>query len=161
MAMKSIASKSNFAIRKAAKMNDVFLWEVANLMGISYSGLLYKLRHEWPQEEQERVIKLIEDYVKENEQPKEVGHKEATKYKLKDLMEAYRADIEFRFTGKERSLVAGKVAAERISIEYRSQIASLVSFANRTGRPIEAVIEALKLFGFEPEEQETDNEHTL
>lgn len=57
--------KRNMAVREAAERNHLFLWEVADLMGISYSQLMYRMRKEWPEEEQSRVIRLIEEYAKE------------------------------------------------------------------------------------------------
>lgn len=56
----------NIAIRKAAEKNHLYLWEVANLLGLSYSGFLSKMRHEWTPEEQQKTIKLIEDYALNN-----------------------------------------------------------------------------------------------
>lgn len=56
--------KCNELIRKTAGKYHLFLWEVAELMGISYSGFLNRMRYEWSTEEQERVIRLIEEYAK-------------------------------------------------------------------------------------------------
>ena len=55
--------KSNIPVRDAAEKRNMFLWQVANLMGISYSGFMQKMRTEWTQEEQERVIDLIEQHA--------------------------------------------------------------------------------------------------
>lgn len=57
--------KRNMAVREAAERNHLFLWEVAALMKISYSGFVIKMRSEWSKEEQNRVIRLIEEYAKE------------------------------------------------------------------------------------------------
>ncbi len=58
-------TKFNIAVRETAEKKNMYLWQVAALMGISYSGFMQKMRYEWSQAEQERVIKLIEDSVKE------------------------------------------------------------------------------------------------
>ena len=41
-------------------------WKLAQLMGISEPALSKKLRDELPEEEQDRIIKIIETGVKEN-----------------------------------------------------------------------------------------------
>lgn len=51
--------KNNIPVREAAEKKHIYLWEVAALMGISYSGFMQKMRFEWPEEEQKRVIDLI------------------------------------------------------------------------------------------------------
>ena len=59
--------KFNVAVREAAEQNHLFLWEVAALMGISYSGFMQKMRTEWSEEEQQTVIQLIRNHVKNND----------------------------------------------------------------------------------------------
>ncbi len=54
----------NIPVRNAAKEHNCFLWEVADLMGISYSQLMNRMRKEWTAEEQNKVISLIEEYAK-------------------------------------------------------------------------------------------------
>lgn len=83
------------------------------------------------------------------------------KYSLKDLKTAYRADKKFWSTGDVDYLDARTNACRSISEKHWLQIESILSFANRTGHPIQTVIDVLKMFGFEPKEQETDNEHTV
>lgn len=56
--------KLNVPVRTSARINDVPLWKVADLMGISYSTLMWRMRKEWAEEEQSRVIRLIEEYAK-------------------------------------------------------------------------------------------------
>ena len=59
-----MTKKNNIAVRNAADNNHLYLWEVAAIMGISYSGFMQKMRAEWSKEEQQRVINLIEEYAK-------------------------------------------------------------------------------------------------
>lgn len=56
--------KLNVSVRKAAIINGVPLYKVAELIGISESMLVKRMRKEWPEEEQNRVIRLIEEYAK-------------------------------------------------------------------------------------------------
>lgn len=56
-------TKFNYHIREAAEKNHLYLWQVAAIMGISYSGFMQKMRCEWSEEEQLAVVKLIEDYA--------------------------------------------------------------------------------------------------
>ena len=58
--------KFNIQVREVAEKYRLYLWEVAQIMGISYSGLMQKMRHEWTPEEQQSVIQMIEEYVKKN-----------------------------------------------------------------------------------------------
>ena len=55
--------KHNIPVRESAERHHLYLWEVASLMGISYSGFMQKMRYEWTAEEQQEVINLIEEYV--------------------------------------------------------------------------------------------------
>ena len=50
----------NKKIREALKSANMKYWELADLMGISPYTLSVRLRKEFPDEEQERVILLIE-----------------------------------------------------------------------------------------------------
>jgi len=52
-------NKTNIPIREECKKNGVYLWEVAELMGISPQTMSIKLRHELPADEQEWIINLI------------------------------------------------------------------------------------------------------
>ena len=49
----------NRAIRDAAKEYGVKLWEIAEELGINDGNLSRKLRHELPDEEQEKIIVII------------------------------------------------------------------------------------------------------
>lgn len=55
-------NKCNVAVRKAAEEEKMFLWEVAELLGMSEATLMRKLRVEWSKEEQKRVIALIKSH---------------------------------------------------------------------------------------------------
>lgn len=50
-------------IRNASKEYRVPLWKVADLMGVSYETIMRRLRHELPETEQDRIVKLIADYA--------------------------------------------------------------------------------------------------
>ena len=56
----------NKKIREALKNANMKYWELADLMGISPYTLSVRLRKELPNEEQERIILLIESNRKEN-----------------------------------------------------------------------------------------------
>ncbi len=57
-------NKKNNAIRKCARINDTPLYKVAELMGISESQFMKRMRNEWSDEEQSRICRLIEDYAR-------------------------------------------------------------------------------------------------
>lgn len=49
----------NGYIRTEAKKNCVYLWEVAERLGMSESGFIRKLRRELPSEQQEHIVREI------------------------------------------------------------------------------------------------------
>lgn len=57
--------KKNLAVREAAEKHNMYFYEIAYAMKISESQLTKLIRQEWPEEEQNRVIRLIEEYAKE------------------------------------------------------------------------------------------------
>lgn len=59
--------KANQRIRAAAIRKGVYLWEVAAASGMSESGFAKKMRFELPEEEQERLLSIIEEIAKERE----------------------------------------------------------------------------------------------
>lgn len=65
-------AKANAPVREAAERNHLYLWQVAAIMGISYSGFMQKMRFEWSDEEQRSVIQKIKDFAKENDHEEEV-----------------------------------------------------------------------------------------
>lgn len=55
----------NKDIRNLAKASGVFLWQIADAMGIAESTFMRKLRKEFPPEEQEKILAIIEELAKE------------------------------------------------------------------------------------------------
>ncbi len=51
----------NSRVRIAAMETGVKLWQVAERLGINDGNLSRKLRRELPQEEQERILKIIQE----------------------------------------------------------------------------------------------------
>lgn len=52
-------NRKNQAIRQAAKEAGVFLWEVAEALGMDDARFSRKLRHELPAEERNRLLSVI------------------------------------------------------------------------------------------------------
>lgn len=52
--------KSNMVIRSASKSAGVRLWQIAEALGIQETALSWKLRHELPEEEKQRILEIIE-----------------------------------------------------------------------------------------------------
>lgn len=76
------------------------------------------------------------------------------KYKEKDLRELYRIDNKYWKTGDVDILPKRTEIAESISGRYWDAVATVVSIASRKHLPIQNVIDALKLLGFEMDEVE-------
>lgn len=55
----------NQDIRRAAAGNGVFLWQVADVMGIADSSLSRKMRRELPADEKRMIFRIIEELAKE------------------------------------------------------------------------------------------------
>lgn len=55
----------NANIRTAAKRNGVYLWEVAEALGIQDSALSRKLRKELPEKETVNILHIIDQLAKE------------------------------------------------------------------------------------------------
>lgn len=51
----------NKTIRQLAKEKNVKLWQIADALGINDGNLSRKLRKELPQEEQKRIISIINE----------------------------------------------------------------------------------------------------
>ena len=51
----------NKRIRREAENKGVFLWEIAEQLGITDSTLSRKLRRELPEEEQTAILKIIKE----------------------------------------------------------------------------------------------------
>lgn len=57
--------KANTKIREKAKNSGVRLWQIADALGKQESWLSKTMRKELPQEEQERILHIIDDLAKE------------------------------------------------------------------------------------------------
>ena len=55
---------SNKEIREAAKRAGVYLWEVAERWGCNDGNFSRKLRRELPEDEQEKIIAIIEEVAR-------------------------------------------------------------------------------------------------
>lgn len=53
-------TQKNIAIREALKNNGLCLWNLEDLLGVSSMSVTRLMRHELSQDEQSRIIKLIE-----------------------------------------------------------------------------------------------------
>lgn len=58
-------SKANQKIREAAKEKGVALWRIAEKLGINDGNFSRKLRHELADEEQQRILNIIDELAKE------------------------------------------------------------------------------------------------
>lgn len=56
----------NQRIREAATAAGVKLWQIAEAYGLSDGNFSRKLRRELPEEEQKRILKIIEELKKED-----------------------------------------------------------------------------------------------
>lgn len=59
--------KFNIKVRDTADKYGLYMYQVAQIMNISESSLVKKMRYEWTPEEQQAVIQKIEEYVKQQE----------------------------------------------------------------------------------------------
>ena len=59
--------QNNMRIREAAKTHGVYLWQVAEVYGCNDGNFSRKLRHELPEDEQRKIIGIIEALAKEAE----------------------------------------------------------------------------------------------
>ena len=74
------------------------------------------------------------------------------KYKEKDLQELYRIDNKYWKTGDTDILPKRTQIAMSIGGHFWSEVAATVSIATRKHLPIQNVIDALRLLGFEMDE---------
>lgn len=56
---------NNMDIKSKAKENNVYLWEIADKLGIIDSNFSRKLRKELPTAEKQRIFSIIDDIVAE------------------------------------------------------------------------------------------------
>ena len=59
--MREKKSEPNQKIREAMKKSGLRYWQLADLIGISTGTLSVWLRHEMPEEKQERILQLIKE----------------------------------------------------------------------------------------------------
>ena len=59
--MKQNTQKANTLIREQAKEYGLCLWQVADMLNISYDGFIRKMRHELSEEERDFIISVIEN----------------------------------------------------------------------------------------------------
>lgn len=58
----------NQEIREKAKGNGVLLWQIAEVYGVNDSNFSRKLRKELPKEEKEKIMGIIEQLAKGNQE---------------------------------------------------------------------------------------------
>ncbi len=56
--------KANMKIREKARNSGVRLWQIADALGMQESLFSKKLRKELPEDEQERILSIIDDLAK-------------------------------------------------------------------------------------------------
>lgn len=56
--------KVNMKIREKARNSGVRLWQIADALGMQESLFSKKLRKELPEDEQERILNIIDDLAK-------------------------------------------------------------------------------------------------
>ena len=60
--------KAYMKIRDRAKNSGVRLWQIADAIGIQESMFSKKLRNELPEDEQERILAIIDKLAKERQE---------------------------------------------------------------------------------------------
>jgi len=55
----------NERIRELAKSKGILLWQIADKLGITDGNFSRKLRHEFTQEEQQKIMQLIDELAEE------------------------------------------------------------------------------------------------
>lgn len=56
---------ANWDLKEAARKNKVFLWQIADKLGIYDTALSRKLRYELPEDEKQRILDIITELAKE------------------------------------------------------------------------------------------------
>ena len=56
--------KANMKIREKARNSGVRLWQIADALGMQESLFSKKLRKELPEDEQERILNIVDDLAK-------------------------------------------------------------------------------------------------
>jgi hypothetical protein len=55
-----VSKQQNKAIRTALKKNGLFTYDLGDILGVSEATVIRMMRRELPQDEQDRIISLIE-----------------------------------------------------------------------------------------------------
>ncbi len=58
-----MSKKFNQEIRDFVEEHHMFMYQVPQIMGISESLFIKRMREEWTDEEKNRVLSLLEEYV--------------------------------------------------------------------------------------------------
>ena len=59
--------KPNQGVREAMKKNKIPQWELADALGVCEQTVLRKLRHELPKQEQDQLIRKVEEIAEKKE----------------------------------------------------------------------------------------------
>lgn len=79
-------------------------------------------------------------------------------YKWDDLRELYRVDNKYWKTGDIDILEKRFALAKDIDKKFWSEICSIASIVTRKHLPFNKLVEALRVFGYEPEEWKGESE---
>ena len=60
-------NKTNEEIRNAAKKNGIFLWQIAEILGVSEPTMTRKMRRELSDNEKLKILSIIEDLAKKGD----------------------------------------------------------------------------------------------
>lgn len=60
-----MSNSANMEIRAAAKRAGIFLWQIAERVGVNDGNFSRKLRRELPAEEQEKILSIIDELAAE------------------------------------------------------------------------------------------------
>lgn len=63
--------KRNETIRRAARSKGVRMWQIAETLGINEAVFSRKLRHELPEKETQKILAVIAQLAKEDEEADE------------------------------------------------------------------------------------------
>lgn len=77
-------------------------------------------------------------------------------YKFDDLRELYRIDNKYWKTGDVDILPKRNEIAMQIDKKFWNCITSLTSFTTRKHLPFNRLVDALKIFGYEPETEDEE-----
>lgn len=58
---------NNLIIRTALRENNIYLWELADILGVSENTVVRRMRKEHSEEEQLHIAEMISDYAKSGE----------------------------------------------------------------------------------------------